>query len=181
MGPGRRTLHEQANVLRVLIGEAEAIEQAGCGDAPVIVMETNVDDMSPEIYGYFAEQAMAAGALDVFTSPVQMKKNRPGMLVTILCEREKKDQLADLILRETTSIGLRMHEAERQTLARETVTVETEMGPVRMKIARRNGTVLNAAPEYEDCRKLAAERGVPLKEVLALAMHELQKLREGRR
>jgi uncharacterized protein (TIGR00299 family) protein len=179
-GAGSADPHEQANVLRVLIGESESAQPARGVDAPVMVLETNVDDMSPEIYGYFAEQAMAAGALDVFTSPVQMKKNRPGILVTIICEPEKKDRLADLILRETTSIGLRMHEAQRQTLERECVTVETVLGPVRMKIARRNGAIMNAAPEYEDCRKLAAERGVPLKEVLALAMHELQKLRDGR-
>jgi pyridinium-3,5-bisthiocarboxylic acid mononucleotide nickel chelatase len=180
-GAGSADPHEQANVLRVVIGESDAVARADGWDAPVIVMETNVDDMSPEMYGYFAEQAMAAGALDVFTTPAQMKKNRPGMLVTVICEPEKKDQMAALILRETTSIGVRMHETQRQTLERESVTVETALGPVRMKVASRNGAVLNAAPEYEDCRKLAMERGVPLKEVLALAMHELQKLREQRR
>jgi pyridinium-3,5-bisthiocarboxylic acid mononucleotide nickel chelatase len=180
-GAGSADLKEQANVMRLVIGEslgAEAGEagHAGSGwDAPVSVIEANLDDMSPQIYGYFAERALEAGALDVFLTPVQMKKNRPGQLVTILCEPAMLNAMVDLIFRETTTIGLRSYEVRRRTLEREVVAVETPYGAVRMKIARQNGSVLNAAPEYDDCRRIAAEKNVPLKTVLATVAFYFQK------
>jgi uncharacterized protein (DUF111 family) len=139
------------------------------------VIETNLDDMSPQIYGYFAEKALAAGALDVFSTPVQMKKNRPGLLVTLLTESANVSRLIDLVFRETTTIGVRTYEARRKTLDREFVPVETPFGKVRMKISRMNGSVLNATPEYDDCQRIAAERGIPLKKVIASAAFEFQK------
>ncbi|MGH9732869.1 MAG: nickel pincer cofactor biosynthesis protein LarC, partial [Candidatus Acidiferrales bacterium] len=186
-GAGSADLPQQPNVLRLMIGEVigerlgeSAHEDAGEDwDAPIAVIEANFDDMNPQIYGYFAEQALAAGALDIFSTAVQMKKNRPGQLVTLLCEPSHLKPLIDLIFRETTTIGIRTHEVRRQTLARESVPVDTPLGTIRIKISRLNGTLLNAAPEYEDCRKIAAEQGVPLKEVLATANFHFQKRGEA--
>ncbi|MGB6716405.1 MAG: nickel pincer cofactor biosynthesis protein LarC, partial [Candidatus Acidiferrales bacterium] len=124
-GAGSADLAEQANVLRILIGESVAQEvSAASPESIVSVIETNLDDMSPQIYGYFVERALAAGALDVFSTPVQMKKNRPGQLVSILCDVSNRSRLIDLIFHETTTIGVRTHEVHRQTLNRETVPVE---------------------------------------------------------
>ncbi len=176
-GAGTADPSEQANVLRMLVGEAacgEATSGAGW-DAPICMLEANVDDMNPQIYGYFAERALEAGALDVFAASVQMKKGRPGLLLTLLCEREARERLAELVLRETTTIGVRTHDVQRKTLAREMVTVTTPHGSVRIKLSRQNGNVFNAAPEYEDCRRIAIERNVPLKDVLAEALYCFQK------
>jgi len=178
-GAGSADLPQQPNVLRLMIGESIANEVQQHWDAPVTVIEANLDDMSPQIYGYFAERALAAGALDIFSIPVQMKKNRPGQLVTLLCEMSNRERLIDLIFRETTTIGIRTHEVRRQTLARESVPVETPLGIIRMKISRLNGTLLNAAPEYEDCRKIATQKGLPLKQVLSTANFHFQKLSEA--
>ncbi|HKS66570.1 MAG TPA: nickel pincer cofactor biosynthesis protein LarC [Candidatus Acidoferrales bacterium] len=178
-GAGSADLVEKANVLRLLIGERI---ESGTGewDAPVTVIETNVDDMSPQIYSYFAEKALAAGALDVFSTPAQMKKNRPGLLITILSETQNTAPLIDLVFRETTTIGVRTHEVRRKTLDREFVPVETRFGRVRMKVSRMNGSLLNATPEYDDCQRIAMERGVPLKEVIAAASFEFEAKRQGR-
>jgi pyridinium-3,5-bisthiocarboxylic acid mononucleotide nickel chelatase len=174
-GAGSADLREKANVLRLLIGDRTESEKGERWDSPVTVIETNLDDMSPQIYGYFAELALAAGALDVFSTPVQMKKNRPGQLVTILSEPHNVSRLMDLIFSETTTIGVRTYDVRRKTLDRELIPVETPLGSVRMKISRMNGTILNATPEYEDCQRIAAERGVPLKQVIAAATFEFQK------
>jgi uncharacterized protein (TIGR00299 family) protein len=179
-GAGSSDLAEKANVLRIVIGEVVVTEPGEHWDAPVTVIETNVDDMSPQIYGYFAERVLAAGALDVFSAPVQMKKNRPGLLITILAEAGNVTRLIDLLFRETTTIGVRMHEVRRKTLDREFVPVMTAFGEVTMKVSRMNGTVLNAAPEYEDCQRIAAEKGIPLKQVMATASFEFQKLRDAK-
>ena len=180
-GAGTADLAEQPNVLRMFVGESAAREAGAGWDELVAVVETNVDDMNPQLYGYFVERALEAGALDVFAAPVQMKKNRPGQLLSILCEPAAVNRIVDLLFRETTTIGVRTYEARRRVLERQTVSVETPHGTVRMKIARLNGHVLNAAPEYEDCQRLAAERGVPLKEVLAEAMFSFQKQSGGAR
>jgi uncharacterized protein (TIGR00299 family) protein len=177
-GAGSADNAEKPNVLRLLIGERAASEPGEYWDAPVTAIETNLDDMSPQIYGYFAEKALGAGALDVFSTPAQMKKNRPGLLVTILSEPANVSRLIDLVFHETTTIGVRTYELRRKTLAREFVAVATPFGAVRMKISRLNGAVLNATPEYEDCQKIAAERGVPLKEVIAAASFEYQRKSE---
>jgi pyridinium-3,5-bisthiocarboxylic acid mononucleotide nickel chelatase len=176
-GAGSADLAEKPNVLRLLVGERVESE-TGKWDAPITVIETNVDDMSPQIYGYFAEKALAAGALDVFSTAAQMKKNRPGLLVTILSEPETVSSLIDLIFRETTTIGVRTYDVRRKTLDRELVPIETRFGTVRMKVSRMNGSLLTATPEYDDCQVIAAERGVPLKEVIAAASFEFQKQNE---
>jgi uncharacterized protein (TIGR00299 family) protein len=178
-GAGSANLTEKANVLRILIGENVTSEAGEHWDAPVSVIETNLDDMSPQIYGYLVERALAAGALDVFSTAVQMKKNRPGVLVTILCEQANAARLIDLVFRETTTIGVRTYDVRRKVLDRELVPVETPFGEVRMKISRMNGSVLNATPEYEDCQRLAALKGIPLKQVIAAASFEFQKQKEA--
>jgi pyridinium-3,5-bisthiocarboxylic acid mononucleotide nickel chelatase len=180
-GAGSADPKEKPNVLRLLIGENTVAEPGEHWDAPVTVIETNLDDMNPQIYGYFVERALETGALDVFSAPVQMKKNRPGLLVTLLAERTNVSRLIDLILRETTTIGVRTHEVRRKTLDREFLPVETPFGEVRMKISRMNGSILNAAPEYDDCQRIAAERGIPLKQVMAAASLEFQKRRESQK
>jgi len=152
------------------------LARAHTGREDIIVLEANLDDMNPQVYGYFAERALEAGALDVFSIPVQMKKNRPGQLITVLCKPADREKLSDLLFRETTTLGVRQSNVKRRTLQRESVTVETSLGSIRMKIARLNGQILNVAPEYEDCRKVAAERGVPLRQVLAEATFQFQKL-----
>ncbi|MGD0404425.1 MAG: nickel pincer cofactor biosynthesis protein LarC [Candidatus Acidiferrales bacterium] len=178
-GAGSADLTEKANVLRILIGENATSEAGEHWDAPVSVIETNLDDMSPQIYGYFVERALAAGALDVFSTAVQMKKNRPGVLLTILCDAAHTARLIDLVFRETTTIGVRTYAVRRKVLDREMVPVATQFGEVRMKISRMNGSVLNATPEYEDCQRLAAEKGIPLKQVIAAATFEFQKQKEA--
>ena len=180
-GAGSADLAERPNVLRLLVGDAVGMEKGERWDAPVSVIEANLDDMSPQIYGYFAEKALAAGALEVFSTPVQMKKNRPGMLVTLLCEPELLNRLIDLVFSETTTIGIRTHEVRRRTLERETVAVTTPLGEVRMKVAQLNGRMLNAAPEYEDCRRIAEAKGIPLKQVIQIANLHYEILREARK
>ena len=153
---------------KVLEHEQVTLETA-YADEIVSVIEANVDDMSPQLYGYFLEQALAAGALDVTCSSAQMKKNRPGLTISILCESGKSDALCQLLFEQTTTIGVRMYEARRKVLEREQVTVETPYGAVQVKVARRDGKVLNAAPEFDDCQRLATEKSVPLKQVIAAA------------
>ncbi len=178
-GAGSADFAEKANVLRILIGESAASEAGEHWDAPVSVIETNLDDMSPQIYGYLVDRVLAAGALDVFSTSVQMKKNRPGVLVTILCEQARVARMIDLVFRETTTIGVRTYDARRKVLDRELVPVATPFGEVRVKISRMNGSVLNATPEYEDCQRIAAEKGIPLRQVIAAAAFEYQKQKEA--
>lgn len=171
-GAGEKDFPKFANVARLFVGESVEIvrpQPGAAGDEVVSVIEANVDDMSPQLYGYFVEQALAAGALDVTCSAIQMKKNRPGFLVTVLSPPEAGDALAQLLFEQTTTIGLRIHEARRKVLERELVSVETRFGSVRVKVAKRDGKVVNVAPEYEDCQKLAAEKNVPLKQVMLAA------------
>jgi pyridinium-3,5-bisthiocarboxylic acid mononucleotide nickel chelatase len=175
-GAGAANPPGRPNVLRITLGEAPAAETGPWAER-ITVIEANLDDMNPQIYGYFAERALAAGALDIFTTPVQMKKNRPGMLLTLLCAPPDAERLTDLLFAETTTIGVRRYEAQRRVLARENITLDTRFGAIHLKVARRNGHILNAAPEFDDCRRIAAERGVPLKEVMAEAAVAWEKLR----
>jgi hypothetical protein len=171
-GAGSREVPGQPNLARLLVGEgAEPVrtQPGASGDDVVSVIEANVDDMSPQLYGFFSERALAAGALDVTCTPIQMKKNRPGMLLSVLCAPEKTDALARLLFEQTTTIGVRIHEARRKVLERELVSVETPYGAVKVKVARREGRVMNVAPEYEDCRRVATEKSVPLKLVILSA------------
>jgi hypothetical protein len=126
--------------------------------------------MNPQLFGPLMDRLHEAGALDVFYAPVQMKKNRPGILVTVLARPEDRQRLAAILFAETTTIGLRYQEMLRECLDREIVEVETPAGVVRFKVARRDGHVLNAAPEFEDCARIAAARGLPVKDVQALAL-----------
>jgi uncharacterized protein (DUF111 family) len=158
-----------------MIGEAAEKVVPGY-DQEITVIEANLDDMNPQIYGYFQEKALAAGALDVFTTPVQMKKNRPGTLLTVLCRPTDVQALMSLIFAETTTFGVRTYAAQRRVLPRESVSVKTKFGEVRVKLSRVNGRILHVAPEYDDCRKLAEEKNVPLQRVIneALRSYEQQ-------
>jgi uncharacterized protein (TIGR00299 family) protein len=168
-GAGTADLEGQPNVLRIMIGEAAEKTVAGF-DEEIAVIEANLDDMNPQIYGYFLEKALAAGALDVYTTPVQMKKNRPGTLLTVLCKLQDANALMSLIFAETTTFGARTYRAQRRTLPREFVSISTSFGDVRIKISRVNGRILHVAPEYDDCRKLAVEKNVPLQRVISEAL-----------
>jgi uncharacterized protein (TIGR00299 family) protein len=174
-GAGAADFKGQPNILRLFVGESTERSAGESDSDSVVVLEANLDDMSPQIYGYFADRALATGALDVFSTPVYMKKNRPGQLVTVLCDSKTEAELTDLLFCETTTLGVRRSTATRQTLRRDSMTVATSFGAIRVKIARRNGRVLNVSPEYDDCRAAASERGVPLKRVLAEASYEFQK------
>jgi len=172
-GAGTLDLAHQPNVLRIMIGEAaEKSVPAGAGGfaEEISVIEANLDDMNPQIYGHFQERALSGGALDVYTTPVQMKKNRPGTLLTVLCKPEDRHKLMDLLFAETTTIGARTYNAQRCVLPRASVTVTTSFGDVRVKVASVNGHIRQATPEYEDCRALAVEKNVPLQRVIGEAM-----------
>lgn len=181
-GAGTADLEGQPNVMRIMVGEeAEKTEEKNAQpglavplDEEIAVIEANLDDMNPQIYGYFLEKALAAGALDVYTTPVQMKKNRPGTLLTVLCKPADTQRLMALIFAETTTFGARTHRAQRRVLPREWVKVGTEFGEVRIKVSRVNGSILHVAPEFEDCKKLAEEKGVPLQRVIAGAMRSYE-------
>ena len=159
-GAGTRQYKDFPNVLRLMIGETN---EARATSEKLFMIETNLDDASPQVIGYALERALALGALDCFLTPVQMKKNRPGVLVSILCRASEREALTGLLFDETTTLGVRSYEVERRALAREFVGVETEFGAINVKVARRvDGSVSNIAPEYEDCRAAAASAGVPL-------------------
>jgi uncharacterized protein (TIGR00299 family) protein len=160
-GAGGRDYERFPNVLRVLVGET-----ADAGETEKLLMiETNVDDVSPQVIGHVTELALARGALDCYVTPVQMKKNRPGVLVSILCRPAERERMFELLFTETTTIGARVHEVERRALEREVVAVETEFGVIAVKVARLGGEVKGFTPEYEDCREAAARAGVPLRVV----------------
>ncbi|HYG98823.1 MAG TPA: nickel pincer cofactor biosynthesis protein LarC [Terriglobales bacterium] len=180
-GAGYRDLPGQANVLRLTIGESVGREvsevsgsrNAGRGRLPietVTVLETTIDDMTPQMFGHFLDKALEAGALDAFVSLVQMKKNRPGMLLTVLTRPEDRERIARLVFAETTTIGLRTRDEQRYALPRKQVAVQTRWGEVRVKVADLDGIDANCTPEYEDCRRIAAEHGIPLKSVMQEAM-----------
>ncbi|MCX6635172.1 MAG: nickel pincer cofactor biosynthesis protein LarC [Acidobacteria bacterium] len=156
-GAGTKEFKEQANVLRVILGEASGAAEA----ASVAVLEANIDDSTPEILGYAMERLLEAGALDVTLTPVHMKKNRPGVTLSVLARPEDRERLAALVFAETSTLGLRIHVAERRVEARSVVEVETRFGKLRVKVSASGAF----APEYEDCRKLARETGAPLREI----------------
>ncbi|HXX99864.1 MAG TPA: nickel pincer cofactor biosynthesis protein LarC [Candidatus Limnocylindrales bacterium] len=168
-GAGTTDIEGQPNVLRIMVGEVSNKVVEGHGGT-IRVLEANLDDMNPQIFGYLLEKALAAGALDVFATPIQMKKNRPGTLVTVLCQPEDEAKFQAMLFAETTTLGVRSHLVERQALPREHVKVTTRFGEVRVKISRAGDQVQHASPEFEDCRKLAEEKNVPLHEVMEQAM-----------
>jgi uncharacterized protein (TIGR00299 family) protein len=169
-GAGTRDFPGHANVVRVTIGESQAKFAENTSQETISVLEANLDDLNPQVFGYVVDRLLAEGALDTFALPVQMKKNRPGMLLTVLAKPEDASRMTQIIFTETSTLGVRRREEQRQALARKWITVVTRWGDVRLKIASMNGTVTNYAPEYEDCRKIAAEHHVPLKSVMQEAV-----------
>ena len=176
-----------ANVLRITIGDTSswgagvpAREGSGTTSQDTItVLEANLDDLNPQVFGYVMDRLLEAGALDVFATPIQMKKSRPGSLLTVLAKPEDAPKLTEIVFAETTTLGVRRREESRQILARKWTTVPTRFGDVRIKIASLNGTVTSYTPEYEDCRRLAAEQKVPLKTVMNEAMEAYAKSLRG--
>jgi uncharacterized protein (TIGR00299 family) protein len=178
-GLGTRENKSRPNVLRVALG-AQSANSAGGLDWEtdrIAVLETNLDDCTGEILGAFVETALASGALDVFHTPIQMKKNRPGVLLTVLCVETDADKFSEIILRETTAFGVRRTIAERRKLRRKTVQVKTPFGNVTVKIGRLGGKVVQAAPEFESAKKLAAKARVPMKQIYDAAIKATKNLR----
>jgi len=149
------------NLIRLLVGTSESVS----GKETVAVIETNIDDMNPQFYDYVMEELLAIEVLDVFVTPILMKKNRPGHLLTVICPSEKLPAVAKFLFQETTTLGLRWHEEEREKTDREIQPLRTKYGRIRFKLARWEGSVVNFSPEYDDCKKLALEKRVPLKDV----------------
>jgi uncharacterized protein (TIGR00299 family) protein len=170
-GAGDRDFPQHANVLRVLIGERTSAPEATL----VSVLEANIDDSSPQVLGFALERLMDAGALDASLSPLQMKKNRPGSLLRVIAKPEDQERLAGIVFSETSTLGLRIYAAERRVEERRAVQVDTEFGPVRVKISQAG----NFAPEYEDCRRIAEEKRLPLQSVLQAAQQAWLKQRSG--
>ncbi len=176
-GAGTRQTPGNANVLRVSLGETtEAVNISP--EEQVAVMDATIDDMSPQVYGYFQERALAVGALDVYCTPIYMKKNRPALKVTCVCALADVERIAELVFRETTTIGVRYTIARRKTLRRDFLRVQTDFGAVTMKISFLDGRPVNCVPEFEDCRRLAMEKGVALKEVQSAAVHAYLKTKD---
>jgi hypothetical protein len=174
-GAGDHDFPSTPNVLRILVGEqprgASGLSRTDAtGATRVVVIECEIDDMNPQLFGVAMDRLYAAGALEVFYVPVQMKKNRPGTLLTVVAPPPLRSSLSDIIFKETTTIGVRYAELDRECLRRELVTVKTPIGDVRMKLAWRDGRLVNAVPEFDDCNALAASNNLPVKEVQSLAV-----------
>jgi pyridinium-3,5-bisthiocarboxylic acid mononucleotide nickel chelatase len=164
-GAGARNFEDTPNVLRVLIGDSDA----SVSSHTVSVIEAEIDDMNPQIFGVLMEKLLAQGALDVFYTPIQMKKNRPGTLLSVIATPATREMLTSTIFQETTTIGVRYRDMTRECLDRESQTVNTPFGPIRIKVASRAGEVLNAAPEFDDCVRVANATGRSVKEIQAAA------------
>jgi len=165
-GAGSRDTPGRPNVLRLIVGEEGASE----GGERILVLEAELDDMSPQLCGPLLDRLLASGAMDVYYTPVQMKKGRPGILVTVLCAPERRQALEEVMFAESTTLGVRRQEWERTVLAREVVPVATRYGPIGVKVGSRGGRVFNAQPEFADCERAADAAGVPVKEVWAAAL-----------
>jgi uncharacterized protein (TIGR00299 family) protein len=161
-GAGSRDPADHPNLLRGILGE---LDDPAALLEKVIVIETTIDDLNPQVYGYLMERLFAAGALEVFFAPIQMKKNRPGTLVTLIVPEERFEAIAEVVFRETTTIGFRYQRMDRIELGREIRRVRTRYGPIRIKVSLFLGRVVQATPEYEDCRTAALKASVPLREV----------------
>jgi uncharacterized protein (TIGR00299 family) protein len=180
-GAGSRNPEGFPNALRLIVGE---FREAGSPlEAPesVVVIETNIDDMNPQAYGYVMERAFVLGALDVFTTPAQMKKDRPGTLLTLLCGAGEQEALIEMLLTETTTLGVRYYEAKRRILSRSVEEVETAYGRVRIKVARAGARTLHFQAEYADCARLAEQSRAPLLEVQAAALAAYREKRAAQR
>ncbi len=169
VGAGHRDL-PRPNILRVFLGHATDCDaQTTDPHDRVTILEANIDDTTPEVLGYTTEQLLNAGALDAYCLPIQMKKSRPGHLLAVICEQATVEALENIIFAETTTLGIRKHEVQRSCVERKIEPVQTPFGEIRMKIGLRQGRVITAAPEYEDCKRAAREHNVPLREVMAIA------------
>ena len=174
-GAGHRDFAGHPNVVRLAVGETAELRIGGnsldaSGTDEVVILESNLDDLNPQVIGYVADRLLSAGALDVFTTAVQMKKSRPGTVLSVLAPPSLEARLRDIVFSETSTLGIRTRREHRHVLARRHVTVRTAWGDVRVKIGSFNGGDSNAAPEYEDCRRIAAEQRVPLKNVMEEAL-----------
>jgi uncharacterized protein (TIGR00299 family) protein len=165
-GAGDRDPARHPNVLRLIVGESETSAHAH----RVVEITCEIDDMNPQLFGPLMDRLHQAGALDVYYAPVQMKKNRPGTLVTVLARPDDRIRLSEVLFVETTTIGVRYQEMLRECLDRQVVTMETPLGAIRFKVASRDGRVVNASPEFDDCARIAADRGLAVKEVQAVAL-----------
>ena len=174
-GAGDRNFKDRANLLRVIVGEQSQASES----TEVFVIESNVDDMSPQVAGYVRERLLESGALDVTLVPVYMKKDRPGFMISVLAKPQDREKLGALLFAETTTLGIRMYAAQRRVLERAWRQVTTKFGDVRVKVASENGSVRNFTPEYDDCRKIALEQGVPLKDVIQQANFEFLRATEN--
>lgn len=161
-GAGTREYEKFPNVLRVLVGEDEATLRT---DERLVMIETNMDDISPQILGHVMDRAFEAGALDCYFTAIHMKKNRPGVLLSILCRPDDRERFMQLVFAETTTLGLRSYEVARRALQRSVVRVETQYGPIDVKVAQLNGHIFKDMPEFEQCREAALKAGVPLRDV----------------
>ena len=161
LGAGTKDFPDQGNILRLVIGQSASTS----GGDRVWVLETNLDDLPGEIVGYTTTQLLAAGALDAFVTPILMKKNRPGMLVTVLCSESKIPEMEAILFRETTTLGIRRYQVSRHKLLRKATTVETPFGPVKGKLGWIEGRPPTFSPEYDDCARVASTHGVPLRAV----------------
>lgn len=160
-GAGSKDFSDSPNLLRIMIGESLSPPEHDS----ITVIELNIDDMNPQLYDYIMNRLFKEGALDVFLTPIIMKKNRPAIKITILSDTDNVNKLADILLRETTSFGLRMYKTERVKLEKEIKAIKTEYGSTKVKIGKRDGKIINIAPEYEECKRIAEERGIPIREV----------------
>jgi uncharacterized protein (TIGR00299 family) protein len=161
-GAGTRNYERFPNALRVIIGD---LEQAAHDEESLLMIETNIDDASPQIIGHVMDQAFTLGARDCYFTPVQMKKNRPGVLLSILCDPSRKESIMEMLFTETTTLGIRSYDVSRRALERSIVKVQTAYGPIDVKVGHLNGRVVNTMPEFEQCREAALKKGVALKEV----------------
>lgn len=166
-GMGSREIEEMPNLLRVIMGVRENRES-------YVVLETNIDDMNPEFYSYLFPLLLKNGALDVYLSSIIMKKNRPGIMISVLCTGNNVNRLQDILFTETTTLGIRRREVDRVELERRVIMIQTSLGQVRVKVAYREGEVIKAAPEYEDCLRIAEERHLPLREVYDTINREIK-------
>jgi len=172
-GAGSRDHHKFPNALRLLVGETE--DPTTAADESLLMIETNIDDLSPQVVGYVMDRAFELGALDCYLTHTQMKKNRPGLLISVLCRPDEREKFLQMLFAETTTIGARSYAVTRRALARETVRVETQFGPIDVKVAHTNNGVVNAMPEFEQCRAAAQKAGVPLREVQETARSAYRK------
>lgn len=172
-GAGTREYEKFPNVLRLILGEVTSNEQTTTESERLTLIETNIDDSSPQVLGFVMERAFELGALDCWFTPIQMKKDRPAAMLSILCANEKREVLTKLVFTETTSIGVRVKVVERECLDRRLVTVNTEYGDIDVKIATLGGKIVNAMPEYDHVKRAAIEHGVPFKTVRGSVVSKL--------